>query len=863
MSSMINIPLDMIYANPNNPRKDFSPEGLAELAASIRSVGVLQPVVVVVAEAEKLDFTYRLIAGERRWRAAREAGLAAIPAVVKYGLTKEQELEAMVAENIERQSLNPIEEAHGFKLLLDAGLKQEELAERLGKSQSHIANRLRLLELPESVQENISRGIIGPGHAKELLTAKKLMFGQEIMERVGGSVVSKGLPVREIAKEIAVQSEEVAAQRAAEAERRRLQEEELARQEAIREPGFIWNDVMLFEQGEDTICEEFRFLTKCDTCEYKKIYLFRKSQGQGCVWNDVMLLDDVNDEPEITTKTSEIVNDEKLNYQEDWDSSRPLPDHPDCAECNIGQAYLIDPKDGETQTLRCTEIECWELKMQEQEPVYTMSNTFLYTAKCPENCEHVVTVMDQGQPFKVCSNGECEFNKPENESTSINDQSQWSAILNTVDTHVNCPNGCKYNTLIKRPGIESKRCVNPEFSSIAFNPDIAGEPNPDVEEKWQTCRGVFGIVEHIPKVENNLLEVNKPSGDFLEQRKSRMPKDLNTHFDCPENFKFKIKVEDRYKITGFNHRCTNHEFIDNFCTQDGEFNQDSHEAWKACRGVFEETTVPKSNVLPVKENPQFEPKSTHNTHENCPDECMFRIPAGNGIKRDRCGNGEFGTPCKNWAEFEENSKMFRACRGFSAPEVKEEPETAVSEDAEQVSPSDKTCHHVDSDGRVLFVTYSTLGGYRTFFEKDSKLACVRSTSMPYVDSREEAEANLMSYAEKRGWEKVGEVSEQIENQGNGIYLPGLEDKHPMDVIMMSTVDKLLQFPLDSDEYRFQLRTASEKELDMVLFRDYRENGKFRIQAEKDRRLLEQLNNQLTDTGTRDTGKGSELPCNNS
>ena len=285
---MMNIPLDMIVPNPQNPRKNFDDNSLAELAASIRSFGILQPIVVV--EAEITPRKYRLVAGERRWRAAREAGLSSIPAVIKYGLSEQEELEIMIVENLQRKDVNPIEEAQGFRLLLDAGLKQEELAERLGCSQSHIANRLRLLELPESVLWNISRGIIGPGHAKELLAAKKLMFGQEIMERVAESVV-KGLPVREIAREIAAQSEEVAAERAAEAERKRLREEELARQEEERqrlraereaEREGLKSSQEIAAAMNTVTAEQARRLalvaagvqeqetTKCEVCEYKK-----------------------------------------------------------------------------------------------------------------------------------------------------------------------------------------------------------------------------------------------------------------------------------------------------------------------------------------------------------------------------------------------------------------------------------------------------------------------------------------------------------------------------------------------------------------------------------------------------------------
>ena len=826
--SMMNIPLDMIEPNPNNPRKDFSQEGLSELAASIRSFGVLQPVVVVQPEypAEGNAKMFRLVAGERRWRAAKEAGLVAIPAVIKYGLSEAQELEIMVVENLQRKDVNPIEEASGFKLLLDAGLRQEELAERLGKSQSHIANRLRLLELPESVRENISRGIIGPGHAKELLTAKKLMFGQEIMERVAESVVVKGLPVREIAKEIAAQSEEVTAERAAEAERKRLQEEELACQEEERqrlraereaEREGLKSSQEIAAAMDTVTAEQARRLAlvaagvqkqetpKCEVCEYKKFAMYREQIGVGCVWNDVMLLDDVEQEPlnneqrEMLIAIAEYLTDEQLashistetnkeylqilldeakkrrdllaadlqaSRQEDWGESRPLPDHPDCKECNIGQAYLIDPEDGETQTLRCTEAECWELKMQEiqeiqeqSEPVYTMSNTFLYTAKCPENCEHIVTVVDQGQPFKMCKNGECEFNKPE---AVIMEGDPADIIQNTMNTHPNCPDGCKYKISVKHMNMTRDRCSNPEFN-------------------------------------------------------------------------------------------------DNCYTQDGEWNQDSFEAWKACRGIFKETTV-KSNVLPVKENPEFNHKSTHNTHDNCPDSCMFKALAGtNGFLRDRCLNADFSIKATNWNGFEENSKLFQACRGFSAPEVKEEPQPEpagglISADAEQISPLEKTCQYVDNDGRILFVTYGAAGkAYRTFYQKagEDTLTCMKSTSMPYVDTREEAEKNLVEYAEKRGWKMVGQEQipvEQSETKENGIYLPDVEGIDPMSTILMSKVDKLLQFPLDSKDYSIVLGMASENELDAALFRDCRENGKFRIQAEKDRRLLEQVNSQLTGMG---------------
>lgn len=166
------IPVDMIYPNPRNPRKNFDPEAMAELVSSVRQVGILQPVVLVRDEDETVT-RYRLVAGERRYRAAREAGMTELPAVVRE-LTPEQELEVMIIENLQRRDIDPIEEAQGMKALLEeGGYTQEALAEKLGCSQGHIANRLRLLRLPEEVKENISRKIISAGHAHALLKLEK------------------------------------------------------------------------------------------------------------------------------------------------------------------------------------------------------------------------------------------------------------------------------------------------------------------------------------------------------------------------------------------------------------------------------------------------------------------------------------------------------------------------------------------------------------------------------------------------------------------------------------------------------------------------------------------------------------------
>jgi ParB family chromosome partitioning protein len=163
--SYLEVPVDGIKTNPDQPRSRFDDETLNELAASIATVGVLQPVVLSRHE----DGSLYLIAGERRWRAARKAGLSTIPAVVR-GDTGETTLAEALIENVQRQDLTPLEEAHAYKQLLEnTGMNQDQLAERVGKSRPAVSNTLRLLQLPGAVQRMIDNGELSAGHARALL----------------------------------------------------------------------------------------------------------------------------------------------------------------------------------------------------------------------------------------------------------------------------------------------------------------------------------------------------------------------------------------------------------------------------------------------------------------------------------------------------------------------------------------------------------------------------------------------------------------------------------------------------------------------------------------------------------------------
>jgi ParB family transcriptional regulator, chromosome partitioning protein len=164
-AGVLEIPLDLVQPNPLQPRKRFDDQALAELTESIRASGVIQPVVV-----RRTGEAYELIAGERRWRAAKLAGLTKIPAVVR-DVTNAESLELALVENLLREDLNPIEAAEGYRqLLADFGWTQEQLGQRIGKDRSSIANALRLLRLPSPIQDDLREGRLTMGHALSLLS---------------------------------------------------------------------------------------------------------------------------------------------------------------------------------------------------------------------------------------------------------------------------------------------------------------------------------------------------------------------------------------------------------------------------------------------------------------------------------------------------------------------------------------------------------------------------------------------------------------------------------------------------------------------------------------------------------------------
>ncbi len=179
------VPIERIKPNPDQPRKRFEQENLDDLAASIREKGVIQPLIVRAIA----DGNFEIVAGERRWRASQIAKIHSLPVIVRE-FTDVEVLEVAIIENIQRADLNSVEEAAGYRQLMDKfGHTQEKMAEALGKSRSHIANLLRLLNLPEPVQEMVRKGELSAGHARALIPAKDAL-------KLAQQVIKNGLSVR-------------------------------------------------------------------------------------------------------------------------------------------------------------------------------------------------------------------------------------------------------------------------------------------------------------------------------------------------------------------------------------------------------------------------------------------------------------------------------------------------------------------------------------------------------------------------------------------------------------------------------------------------------------------------------------------
>ncbi len=183
------LPIHKVEPNPGQPRQDFNPEELQALAESIATHGIVQPLTV----RETGSGYYQIIAGERRWRAARQAGLTEVPAVIIEADDKKT-MELALIENLQRQDLNPVEEALGYQsLMADYGLTQEETASRVGKSRPAVANALRLLSLPGSVLELLRSGKLSAGHARAVLSLKTAKQQEDAAQRIA----ALGLSVRQ------------------------------------------------------------------------------------------------------------------------------------------------------------------------------------------------------------------------------------------------------------------------------------------------------------------------------------------------------------------------------------------------------------------------------------------------------------------------------------------------------------------------------------------------------------------------------------------------------------------------------------------------------------------------------------------
>ncbi len=192
------VPIEFLRPNPRNPRKHFDEEHLQELTDSIRARGLIQP--IVVRALPQMPDVYEIIAGERRWRAAQRAGVHDVP-IHLVEANDQEALELAIVENIQRADLNPIEEAGGFdQLMREFAYTQADLGKVLGKSRSHVANTLRLLQLPPSLKAKVGSGLLSAGHARALLSVRD-------PEAVAEMIISKGLSVRDVERIVQEEAE--------------------------------------------------------------------------------------------------------------------------------------------------------------------------------------------------------------------------------------------------------------------------------------------------------------------------------------------------------------------------------------------------------------------------------------------------------------------------------------------------------------------------------------------------------------------------------------------------------------------------------------------------------------------------------
>ncbi len=184
--SLRHVPIELLHPNPNNPRKHFAEEELESLAKSLKDKGLLQPLVV----RPRSDGSFEIVAGERRWRASQRAGLHELPVLIRE-LGDRETLEIALIENVQRSDLNPLEEARAYRQLIEQyQYTQQQLAEGIGKSRSHIANTMRLLTLPDAILKQIEEGSLTAGHARSLIAA-------DSPEELADKIISLNLSVRQ------------------------------------------------------------------------------------------------------------------------------------------------------------------------------------------------------------------------------------------------------------------------------------------------------------------------------------------------------------------------------------------------------------------------------------------------------------------------------------------------------------------------------------------------------------------------------------------------------------------------------------------------------------------------------------------
>lgn len=799
------ISLEDIETNPNNPRKFFDQESLEQLAQSIREVGILQPLVVVPVRDKEGNLTprYRLICGERRYRAAKLAGRVAVPVSVKH-MTPVQEAEIMLIENLQRKDLGPVEEARAYQELLSQhDYTQEALGEKLGVSQAHIANRIRLLELPDTVKENISRGIISASHGKVMAGHKNVPA--EILEEATKAITENNVPVARTSDTV-----------------RRL----VAEKGMPLYDHWHYDKKPQFKTGKGSSCYE---------CEHRAIGIYAQEEQPYCMskecW-DAKQAEAIEKQVKKAEK-ADTVDISKLNYTqyEYWSEGSSEYDQSECRDC-------IKRKRGEgRESYFCLDPACMKKKkaamskqknkaardafQEELQKISELADSHVYY-RYPVSQELTVTLDRQALMYLAAQ--------------ILGSVDQMGDRKVTVYKYLKDNYGLEHDVL-KRGAYGMLNNEWEIFRSLLATLDERQLLSvifewPAVARGLQGAEGWFlhQVLDYMPQREpapagEQEQEAETTAAESVQDPvKALMGRSIRTHYNTGGVVINVIgpRGDGSYTINykGPNDKGKHFSILNDISVKDGVvFLRDGI----PLTILDEPDPGPGEDIQPESPWKRYLDKQGHELFvSNCgfgnDFSTVWRYPGGDF---NRVINPDMPI-MDTLEEAQQNLDIYALKNGLKqvlppgdnqAPPEDSQPEEEESEPDKSAEPAEPR-RYLDDRGRDLFVA-STGDEYGTFWKTPllGGMHRVKSPAMPMVKTREEAQANLDAYAEKKGFKLVTE-----EPSENVLAALEVDDADPA--------------------WKEALEGLTDEELQQVIKREARPSAKSKLRAEARRRAKE-------------------------